>query len=360
MSQGPMRYSPINQTRSAMRKKRLNNQKNVLVLIVTALIIFTLFFTVLLISLSVASAKRRNDLNNPDSSESGNASISENGSESIPGSESGSDSPIGDFTYKLKDFSESAMHLGPLVIINDENEYTFADEKSVLGIRERRVKNSAGVALYALGTWEMYLRNDAINALNALVKDFYGDCDDQYITVIAAYRNYKDQEASYNRYPDASPKPGFSDYHSGYSFDIIARVIKDDSEFNNKASSLFTSFSEKKLTECYKYGLINRYPSGKADITGDYEDHLRYVGIPHAYIMNEMGYCLEEYIDYVRMHMVDDKHIKYDIDGVGSYDIYYVPATSGGITKVPVPEGDYEYTVSGDNCGGFIVTVKTK
>ena len=76
--------------------------------------------------------------------------------------------------------------------------------------------------------------------------------------------------------------------------------------------------------------------------------------------MNEMGYCLEEYIDYVRMHMVDDKHIKYDIDGVGSYDIYYVPATSGGITKVPVPEGDYEYTVSGDNCGGFIVTVKTK
>ena len=36
MSQGPMRYSPINQTRSAMRKKRLNNQKNVLVLIVTA------------------------------------------------------------------------------------------------------------------------------------------------------------------------------------------------------------------------------------------------------------------------------------------------------------------------------------
>lgn len=129
MSQGPMRYSPINQTRSAMRKKRLNNQKNVLVLIVTALIIFTLFFTVLLISLSVASAKHRNDLNNPDSSESGNASISESGSESIPGSESGSDSPIGDFTYKLKDFSESSMHLGPLVIINDENEYTFADEK---------------------------------------------------------------------------------------------------------------------------------------------------------------------------------------------------------------------------------------
>ena len=38
-----------------------------------------------------------------------------------------------------------------------------------------------------------------------------------------------------------------------------------------------------------------------------------------------------------------------------AYEIYYVPMT-GDSTTVSVPK-NYKYTISGDNVGGFIVTV---
>ena len=54
------------------------------------------------------------------------------------------------------------------------------------------------------------------------------------------------------------------------------------------------------LTEnAWRYGFILRYPPEKADVTGiGYESwHFRYVGIPHAWYMQENNLCLEEYLD---------------------------------------------------------------
>jgi hypothetical protein len=51
---------------------------------------------------------------------------------------------------------------------------------------------------------------------------------------------------------------------------------------------------------CWKYGFVVRYPEEKSDITRiTYEPwHLRYVGEEqHAEIMEENGWCLEEYIE---------------------------------------------------------------
>lgn len=47
------------------------------------------------------------------------------------------------------------------------------------------------------------------------------------------------------------------------------------------------------------YGFICRYPEGKSHITGIAHEpwHFRYVGCPHAAIMQQRGYTLEEYID---------------------------------------------------------------
>lgn len=49
------------------------------------------------------------------------------------------------------------------------------------------------------------------------------------------------------------------------------------------------------------YGFILRYAQEKEDITKvSYEPwHWRYVGVEHARKMNEMGMCLEEYIDFL-------------------------------------------------------------
>ena len=56
------------------------------------------------------------------------------------------------------------------------------------------------------------------------------------------------------------------------------------------------------IANCAKYGFILRYTKEKQDITGViYEPwHYRYVGEKHAKKINQLGFCLEEYIDYLK------------------------------------------------------------
>ena len=51
-----------------------------------------------------------------------------------------------------------------------------------------------------------------------------------------------------------------------------------------------------------EYGFIMRYPKSKQGITGViYEPwHYRYVGKDHASKINQLGYCLEEYVTYLK------------------------------------------------------------
>ena len=106
-----------------------------------------------------------------------------------------------------------------------------------------------------------------------------------------------------------------------------------------------------------RFGFIVRYPEGKDEATGEKARTYtyRYVGAPHASYMHENGLCFEEYIAEVKTHTKDDP-LTVAVDGVVSL-IYYVPASEEGDTDVTVPK-DKEYTVSGNNFDGFIVTVK--
>ncbi len=89
---------------------------------------------------------------------------------------------------------------------------------------------------------------------------------------------------------------GTSEHNTGLGFDIL-----------QKGSYYLTSQFEK--TEQFKwlmenaenYGFILRYQKDKIDITGImYEPwHFRYVGVEHAKKINELGFCLEEYIEYL-------------------------------------------------------------
>ena len=56
------------------------------------------------------------------------------------------------------------------------------------------------------------------------------------------------------------------------------------------------------MEHCYEYGFILRYPTEKNDITKiNYEPwHYRYVGVENAIFIKEKGYCLEEFIDYLK------------------------------------------------------------
>ena len=99
-----------------------------------------------------------------------------------------------------------------------------------------------------------------------------------------------------------------------------------------------------------KYGFIERYQRGKEDVTGIAREpwHFRYVGTPHALLMDANGLCLEEYPDFLRQ-----RQRSCPLPGGPLAQVFYVPC-AGEETEVQLPESCCQ--VSGDNIGGFIVT----
>jgi phage anti-repressor protein len=91
-----------------------------------------------------------------------------------------------------------------------------------------------------------------------------------------------------------------------------------------------------------------------------FEDGYRYVGIAHAKAISGNSKDdienLEDYIEYLKENTSVDKTAEIKVDG-NTYKSYYVSCKKGDTIKVPK---DADYTISGTNEGGVIVTVKVK
>ena len=120
------------------------------------------------------------------------------------------------------------------------------------------------------------------------------------LIIRSGYRDYQEQEKTYNSYlktygkkytEDYVTHPGYSEHHTGLAVDIKA-----------ESSDVFASSKESKwvLDNAYKYGYILRYKKSDEDITGiKYESwHYRYVGNEIATYIHDHEMTFEEY--YVR------------------------------------------------------------
>ena len=141
------------------------------------------------------------------------------------------------------------------------------------------------------------------------------------------------------------------DRSTGYGFDI--GLITSTGE----VVPYITKCNEWMVANSWQYGFVLRYPSDKTDTTGTAyaPHHFRYVGKIHAAFMHENNFTLEEYLNYLQNYPVESGGLSYS-DGTQSYSIYYVPADASGTTKVTLPENTV-YTISGDNRGGFVLTI---
>lgn len=91
--------------------------------------------------------------------------------------------------------------------------------------------------------------------------------------------------------------PGYSEHHTGLAVDIC--LIKGDEVIIENDDMLAeTEIFATIHAIMPEYGFILRYPPGKEDITGySYEPwHLRFVGIPVAKEITNLGITLEEYL----------------------------------------------------------------
>ena len=105
-----------------------------------------------------------------------------------------------------------------------------------------------------------------------------------------------------------------------------------------------------------RYGFVERYQQRKETITGVAQEpwHFRYVGRPHASLMQMHNFALEEYLAYLKNFPYDGNHLLIDLHGK-HYEIFTVEAGDEPV-HIPCPEL-CSCTVSGNNVDGFIITM---
>ena len=256
------------------------------------------------------------------------------------------------------------VHRGNLILVNSDHEYVFPSTPTDVSVYDNKTIS------YKVNDKKVTMSMVTIEAFNRLMDDFYADTGCRDVMVVSGFRTeefqrqlYADRVASEG--VEAAAKyvalPGQSEHHTGLAMDLS--VYTDSGE----GYAVRTYERCRWLVENFEnYGFILRYPEDKANITGiSYESwHYRYVGTPHSLIMKEQDLVLEEYVESLQC-LGEGRAILWD--GEFSYEgsltdsdaytaVYYVPAAESGDTTITVPEGR-EYTVSGDNVGGFIVTL---
>ncbi|MBQ2676185.1 MAG: M15 family metallopeptidase [Clostridia bacterium] len=174
----------------------------------------------------------------------------------------------------------------------------------------------------------------------------------------SGYRSYESQKNKFDNSVANSgleetlkwyTRPGHSEHHTGFAIDYNTNAFGSE-KFDGKGDQAFIHQT------CHNYGFILRYTAEKKPITGVNAEawHFRQVGIPHATYIMKNNICLEEYIDKLYNYSYQNPLKVTDDDG-HKYEIYYVKS-AGESTDVPVTSGA-QYTISGNNIDGFIVTV---
>lgn len=177
------------------------------------------------------------------------------------------------------------------------------------------------------------------------------------IVPVSGYRSFEKQAEIYNTSLNENGSeytkkyvaiPGASEHQTGLAIDLA--LNEGEIDFICPRFPRI-GICEKFRKAALDYGFIERYKEEKKTITkiSGEEWHFRYVGFPHSKIIEERGFCLEEYIEYLKDFAYPDKPLK-----SFGYAVYYIPL-SGDETKI---EAEGSFTVSGNNADGFILTVK--
>lgn len=270
------------------------------------------------------------------------------------------------YYFDFVSMTEAGLGTGELVLVNNMIKFRGSvNEEELLVVRDN--KNSS----YMVSDRNVMLLPSAMSALNEMLGDFFAATGNNGVMARSGYRTVEYQQELYEDDLASSgassstlvAMPGYSEHHTGLVVDFTTYNSQTDSYREFDGTGDFAWIME----NCHRYGFINRYPEGKEKLTLiDNEPwHFRYVGIPHASIMKDYDFCLEEYIDFIKNYTIDSGFLLKDTDDGARYIVYYVPLSSGETTAVyhPKKHGSdefYPYSISGNNVDGFIVTVQLR
>ena len=243
---------------------------------------------------------------------------------------------------------------GDLILVNNDVEYYGYNEELVTVNYEIADEGREG---FIGCDDEVELRPVFYTAMADLLEEFYYQTDISDVVIYDGYRTYEDQQYLYDDdlantgldYSERVALPGHSEHQTGYSADLSTSTNWD---YDGQGDYAWID------QNCWKYGIILRYPEDKTEITQiQYEPwHYRYVGVPHATYITENNLALEEYIELLRNYTYEGEHLEIQY-ATNKCEVYFVPSDDANeTTYIPVPSGKM-YEISGNNVDGFIVTV---
>lgn len=146
--------------------------------------------------------------------------------------------------------------------------------------------------------------------------------------------------------------PGCSEHQTGLAIDLGLK--NEDLDFI-RPDFPYTGICQTFRKRAAQYGFIQRYPAGKEHITGIAHEpwHFRFVGIPHAVIIDGMDFTLEEYHDFLRQFPHGEQPLTHRIRGM-LFEVSYLSAAAVNILSAA--EDGVSRMISGNNVDGFVVT----
>ena len=265
------------------------------------------------------------------------------GGQPVPSTES--KPPAGGYQTISK--ASDDIHSGDLLLVNAEYPCDFdtiaiADGTSsdINFVTIKSILDTKSEIHYTAADWEVGLDRTAAYAMDAWFEGFYQATGNTDIRMIKGY----------------TADSGDYDFRAGRT---LTMGIYPDSGSSNfyKPEGEYAWLDE----HAAEYGFVVRYPDDKAElfddtITSRTTATYRYVGVAAATFMRSNSLCLEEFLKEIKKYSIDT--MLRVSSGDAQYGMYYIPANnSSAETSFGVPGGDADYTISGNNVDGFIITV---
>ncbi|MHB1152243.1 MAG: M15 family metallopeptidase [Eubacteriales bacterium] len=208
------------------------------------------------------------------------------------------------YTYK-SNISEYEEYIDPpdsdayLLLVNYENplsqSYTPPDLTEIptrSGREVQKMRYTAAMALIALLS-----EAEADGVTDITVTSGWRSYNTQQWLLANQVEKYKGSMSDEEAYALAITEvavPGTSEHQSGLSVDMHNLEYADQSFAETDSAKWLAANS-------YKFGFILRYPEDKTEITKiSFEPwHFRFVGRFHASRIYDLGFCLEEYSEYI-------------------------------------------------------------
>ena len=239
------------------------------------------------------------------------------------------------------------VHTGPLVLVNQAHPLEQEPDAAVLLPPDSRRP-------------DILLEARAGTVLSRFLSDL--GCTGEIVPV-SGYRSRAEQEAifssSLRENGEAFTRayvalPGCSEHQTGLAIDLGEN--RPDLDFIRPQfpdAGVFRTFRRRAA----EYGFILRYPEDKAAVTGiQFEPwHFRYVGWPHARLMERDGLVLEEYHRLLEGYPESGPHLRFQDRG-RSFELYTVSRDNLEDLPRRLP-GNTLCQWSGNNSSGAVVTI---